>query len=971
MAYVDDEKLRNQWNAQKMQKQGLQDYATKKEAIDKKYSTGNGGLSSLFSGLIKDAKAIGSTISDTGSVIGSLWNQDQAQRNLATAQDKSKNDLDAIARKYGYKDKDDAYDKGDGPEEMWKEFQDSTLGTRKKVEDISNTYKNSADYKRVQDMKQSEYGANALRTMKTLKDIMLPGAGLINGAVDGSIDALADNLERADGTLLDVEAGLSGGKIKSAANTGLDLGQTAKDMLVGGLAGAAGSAAAGRVGNATSGIGSRLLNNKLATSGIGRGAIAGAAGGAVGGGLGAALNGGDVLGSTLQGATSGAATGGIMGGVSSGARKLGTKATDALGITDNLRTLRGKFMYDPNDPGNGFIRRKDVAQTPETDQQTTELAKVAKQAVQSQPQETEPTNTDVMANNNRTSLAGQLRKRSAEKLLDQYGTISKPMAKSANAIENVQKVADAGFEKPGDVEDIISKITGSSGKVTKLTQNIVKSAAPVNTFDGVNDLIDDAIANVGLVEGNESSVRRTIEAKLKTLPSRREGSVTYQDNPEDVFKVVKNLEARSAELKGKSGKNYSTTTQDKLDQAKVLDALADELKNRIYNNAAPMDQVLTADVATDLKAQAPKNKKWADYVDNTIMKAQNIGELRSSVAPFVNMGKIIDDQYVNYGTYGQRVGDFSRDAGRALQTITKIPLAGQAVELAANSNVARRLASRGYRAASNLASRAQEGRIVANNPTSTPTPTAQPLSPTEQNMFGILGARIGENEGMESTNQTIKNREFNNLEEQLSNTMAQAEALYNAPVSSSYRQQTLNPMQEQLSNIVGAMNNAMAAGDISAYNELAKMYNTAYSIYKNQAAMLGEEEGGTSNLSTAEKNQLAKLQSAGTALDQLESLYTKAGGGQGIIGGNIANFLGGLGLNSDVNTYNQLAQGLINQIGAAIGKTDSLNTEGEVQRALSLVPKITDDNQTAMNKLTTLRQLLQQNTNSYNQLYGA
>ena len=131
------------------------------------------------------------------------------------------------------------------------------------------------------------------------------------------------------------------------------------------------------------------------------------------------------------------------------------------------------------------------------------------------------------------------------------------------------------------------------------------------------------------------------------------------------------------------------------------------------------------------------------------------------------------------------------------------------------------------------------------------------------------------------------------------------------------------------------------------------------------------QESTESKMTTAEKNQIAKLQSAGTALDQLEELYTKAGGGQGIIGGNIANFLGGLGLNSDVNTYNQLAQGLINQIGAAIGKTDSLNTEGEVQRALSLVPKITDDNQTAMNKLATLRQLLQTNTGTYNELYGA
>jgi hypothetical protein len=141
------------------------------------------------------------------------------------------------------------------------------------------------------------------------------------------------------------------------------------------------------------------------------------------------------------------------------------------------------------------------------------------------------------------------------------------------------------------------------------------------------------------------------------------------------------------------------------------------------------------------------------------------------------------------------------------------------------------------------------------------------------------------------------------------------------------------------------------------------------------AAMQGLNIGGSSQsthpeLTVAQQNQMAKLSSAGSALDELETLYDRAGGGQGIIGGNIANFLGGLGLNSDVATYNDLAQGLINTINAAVGKTDSLNTEGEVQRALSLVPKITDDATTAQNKISELRRLLGVTTANYQSAYG-
>lgn len=786
---------------------------------------------------------------------------------------------------------------------------------------------------------------NAATTLATTAVPGLAGAGTAAGKALGGV--AANTIGGAVGGIADeLQSQGADASLESAANRAIS----------GAAGGLIGGKVAGKVGNASSKLGGALLNNKLATSTLGRGAIAGAAGGAAGAGTSAALGGGDILGSTIQGATSGAMSGATQAGLTSLGKKVGTNARNRLWVTDIANGMEPPKTATTQELQN-IVDEQYGLKRPELDA-TENVA-------------TEQPDRNVSDQNSKTSLAGQLRKKSAEKLLDQYGTISKPMAKSANAIENVQKVADAGFEKPGEVEDIISKITGSSGKVTKLTQNLVKSAKPVNTFDGINDLVDDVIANVGLVEGNETSIRKTIDAKLKSLPSRREGSVTYEDNPEDVFKVVKAIEKRSAELKGKSGTNYSTTTQDKLDQAKVLDTLADELKNRIYNNAAPVNTILTEEVASDLKSYAPNNKKWATYVDNVIMKSQNIGELRNSVAPFVNMGKIIDDQYINYGTYGQRVGDFSRDAGRALQTFTKIPFAGQAVELLANSNAAKRVASKGYRAAADLANKAREGQLIPNNT----EPTQAASTPTTQttnndfinNFIARTQGNIAANNLVEGAKTAQEQQNLEGLLAEIQNSENNINAI-NLAQQQAQAQRQLSPLQTQLADIENGMNLALAAGDLQSYNTLASLYKNAYSIYQTQAKATQSEE---SNLSTAEKNQIAKLQSAGTALDQLESLYKKAGGGQGVIGGNIANFLGGLGLNSDVNTYNQLAQGLINQIGAAIGKTDSLNTEGEVQRALSLVPKITDDNQTAMNKLATLRSLLQTNTGTYNQLYGA
>lgn len=170
----------------------------------------------------------------------------------------------------------------------------------------------------------------------------------------------------------------------------------------------------------------------------------------------------------------------------------------------------------------------------------------------------------------------------------------------------------------------------------------------------------------------------------------------------------------------------------------------------------------------------------------------------------------------------------------------------------------------------------------------------------------------------------------------------------------------------QLDRIANAMEMALNAGDITAYGQLADLYTQAAKIEE-----LRNPTAATADLSAAQQKELNKLDSAANAIDMLEQLYTNAGGAKGIVGGNLANLMGNIGLNSDVATYNDLSQGLINQISAAVGKTDALNNQGEVQAALKLIPKMTDSATTAQNKLARLREILQTNRESMLSNYGA
>ena len=554
--------------------------------------------------------------------------------------------------------------------------------------------------------------------------------------------------------------------------------------------------------------------------------------------------------------------------------------------------------------------------------------------------------------NSKTSAAGQLRLKAAQALLDQYGTIDKPMARSANALENVQRVADAGFVKPAEVENIINNITGANGKVTKLTQKLVSNAKPVDTSSDISKIIDEQIALNGLSgTSDEKAIRASIDAQLNRLPSRREGSITGLDQPEDVFDTIKALEKRSAELKGKSGNNYRLTTPERGDKAKVLDSITEVLKDRLYGGAN-IEGVLTPEVASELKGLAPKNEKWANYVDNTIMKSGDVGELRSTVAPFVNMGKVIDNQYMNYGTYGQRVGDAANEGRRIAGMISKTPVLGKLLGDIASSNVADRVRAKAY----NYMADQVEAR---SNPTNLSTTISkQPKNPDNKitNLSSLLLGRevipqtalnmIGRSVGNDNAYK-VQNAMRANANDNMSDYNSQDLVGNNINHASQQSRIDSSPITEQLTKVGDAMQLALNAGDVASYSKLAGLYGDMMNIYKTQQAIFNPQ-AKAAKLTDSQKK-------ANVAMDLLNNLE----GQQANIGSAVADvpILGGL-MNIGGNEYKSSAEALESALGYLQSGAQISEKEREsIRRAY--IPQWGESEAVKKRKLAAARQVIQ------------
>lgn len=296
----------------------------------------------------------------------------------------------------------------------------------------------------------------------------------------------------------------------------------------------------------------------------------------------------------------------------------------------------------------------------------------------------------------KTSLQGKLQNLGNNSLLSQYGTIGKPFARSTDPKQTIGELADYGITKPEDVERIAREVTGSSGIINRAVAKSIDKSGGVDTTN-LRRIAEDALQLNGVVEKDAKSVMSVVDSQLRKLQGGPAGSLNPLANPNDAIDVIRSLEKRIANLTGK-GDNYRLSTPERADQAKALQAVHDEIEDRLYLGAGAnknISKFLTPETRKNLLALQPGNPQWEGYV-NRVMGAKSIDELRAAQAPFVKGIKIIGEADDNAITASGRTGN-------AMNELSLGGIGGAIANVAVNASkpLVARFAGQGLRTTAN------------------------------------------------------------------------------------------------------------------------------------------------------------------------------------------------------------------------------------------------------------------------------
>lgn len=787
-----------------------------------------------------------------------------------------------------------------------------------------------------------------------------------------SLDAAATLSEFIPGIGTGAKLGVSAikGGVSGVGNTLAQQGEnaTAEDLLKSGTIGAISAGVGNKVGGA---LGQRAINKpatgligKAAQSGIGRGALTGAASGATGGALGTALNGGDfgqTLSGALQGAGSGAAggaaTSAIYGLAGAGLNKIKNKiengplSQQAIAAAQAepekelpAATKKRQTATNWNDEPVDASKRNALQKFGKTLQDTGEITE----------------NNDIYGRLNNNTARDVQKRGTIKTLKDKYGYSSSDYDKAgelSTATNHFVKQEAQMSGASGYDTDLVNRVSVNADDVPEIQPKTLKSYRAKSQQLLQNAKLDgggvDEYSVAGLYDSADAA-NKLANSYYEKSHNKMDGSVTNVEY-DALSKAYGNLknELRTAADNMLGGKIDDTTRNNLVKMLESSGAPAQAVKTlssaksfkELIRLTSPLEEArnMSSQMAqSQLKRGATTDSSKANVL-NEVLRASGVPQAAKAVA--APAGQIVGKAEQGLGKIVEKIGDAA--AGK----VNNVP--GKIVAGIANAPSTIEGGLKTGDANYGFSPESLAGRLGAKQ------------MPVTVGDFAV--AQIARQEGNKMNNAINANTQA----EQAAQALSEAQTAYNTANANALAAQqaaATTPAQtngaQQLDRIKTAMELALNAGDLTSYGKLADLYTTATKIYGAETA------SPTSNLTSTQIENLNKLDTASNAIDELEQLFNKAGGGQGLIGGNAANFMASLGLNSDVATYNSLSRGLVNQIGAAIGKTDSLNTEGEVNRALELIPKFTDDAQTARNKLEQLRQMLATNKQTTYQNYG-
>lgn len=466
------------------------------------------------------------------------------------------------------------------------------------------------------------------------------------------------------------------------------------------------------------------------------------------------------------------------------------------------------------------------------------------------------------------------RQKQGAALLEQYGELDKPTRRAVGSAEDVLATLynDYGLKTPADVQYAANHVTGRNGLVSKMTRELSSSVDNVDTTitrDWLNGLIEDN----GLTDTQAKTVTNQIKGALKRASVNSDGNTALD--------IMKQLERNSARYKGKDGTYHNSTPDDKA-MGGVIDLVHDELQDRLWDAAGDPKKVLTPERLTELKNMYKGNNAWSDFIDNRLAKARDGAELRSTMKPLVDGSKIVDGAKMSAGGFGNNMRRLIT-GGHLIQALGQMGYDLVAGSEAAKQKRAARYAERGNAAQAQLEggtpvkaaktgfvgaaknigqkalNKAEEAAGKAAEMFNNDTFSGTEISPiTRQGQTQTIGdvamRRLPRQAALDTMREqdrqnAIQNamQEAQGIQNNYENSMLQAQQMYNQA------QQVQGAMPDSLDRISAGMERALAAGDITAYSQLADLYKQAAQIYQLQspAATQSEAKALTANQSKA------------------------------------------------------------------------------------------------------------------------
>jgi hypothetical protein len=484
---------------------------------------------------------------------------------------------------------------------------------------------------------------------------------------------------------------------------------------------------------------------------------------------------------------------------------------------------------------------------------------------------------------------------------------------------------------PNNMHATADLVTGSNGIASGTVRQILGNVGKV-PIGGIENDVKAALLNEAGQLGNleerntaANGVMRSVRNTIQGVTNKGKGSLDSKADANGVLDTIQNFENRIRSLGGTKGGAPANA------EARVLQAARDSLEERIAGGGgdkAVADFTFNpVDVAAIQKAVVERggSPELADHIINGVNGARSLGELRAIQKPFVD---------------ASHLAAAADKASGGL--IVKAPGAPESDVIDAATNVATNLAlGNHYGVAVGAGSAIRKSGAVDS--------LVQKLGGGASKAKS-LGANAG----------------------QVVNTPRAAAVLGGAIGQADEEQPTAMPTEaptgpdigadhQQLNEAINASLEQQAGGGedigfskaqlIKAISSDPKNANTYLAIYKT----INDDD--KPKVSATKQKAVAGAKQAQASLGSIEQQYKAAGGGQGRLGGLLANLTGKVGANDQAKAYNDTAVSLAASLYKGLGNTGTI-TDADQKRIAALIPKTTDTKGEAAAKLAQLEQLL-------------